>query len=295
MGVGVWGGCGVWVWGGVGIGGGGGNEDGCTAHFEMQEIDIIDTLYFRIMVWIFYIDGITVTYGDLIPSHFLVVHLNLFVCAAGYARVIPHILFIYFCTGSEIWAHWVKIWPYHKRLKNENSTWRNSGTVTKHRHVKRPNSSGWLYFVTCRMCGQSHRQHKQLLQSGDQIKQGTSLKESCFAFIWSCELNWGIATKYNRQPIVGSRWREVYFVTIWRIFSLLCCVQYRVFLHDRPWISPWIKSISNELDISVHVIASQLSRYCDVIRNRLWRHQWNEDRASETRGRCVKIVVFIVI
>ena len=63
-----------------------------------------------------------------------------------------------------------------------------------------------------------------------------------------------------------------------------------LFLHDRPWISPWIKSISKELDISVNVIASELSRYCDVIRNRLWRHQWNEDWASETRGRCVKIV-----
>ena len=63
------------------------------------------------------------------------------------------------------------------------------------------------------------------------------------------------------------------------------------FLHDRPWISPWIKSISKELDIIIHVIASQLSRYCDVIRNRLWRHHQNEDRASETRGRCVKIVV----
>ena len=38
------------------------------------------------------------------------------------------------------------------------------------------------------------------------------------------------------------------------------------------------------------MIASKLSRYCDVIRNRLWRHQWNEDRASETRGWCVKNV-----
>ena len=38
-------------------------------------------------------------------------------------------------------------------------------------------------------------------------------------------------------------------------------------------------------------MASQLSRYCDVIRNRLWHHQWNGDRASETRSRCVKIVV----
>ena len=63
------------------------------------------------------------------------------------------------------------------------------------------------------------------------------------------------------------------------------------FLHDRPWISLWIKSIPNELDITIHVIASQLSRYCDIISNRLWRHQQNEDWASETQGRCVKIVI----
>ena len=37
------------------------------------------------------------------------------------------------------------------------------------------------------------------------------------------------------------------------------------FLHDRSWISPWIKWISNELDITVHMIASQLSGHCDVI------------------------------
>ena len=69
----------------------------------------------------------------------------------------------------------------------------------------------------------------------------------------------------------------------------------RYFLHDRPWISLWIKSISNELDNTIHVIASQLSGHCDVISNRLWRHQQNENRASETRVRCVNIVVFIVI
>ena len=63
------------------------------------------------------------------------------------------------------------------------------------------------------------------------------------------------------------------------------------FLHDRPWISPWIKSISNQLDITIHVIASQFSCYCDVISNRLWRHQQKKDRASETRGRCLDIVV----
>ena len=67
------------------------------------------------------------------------------------------------------------------------------------------------------------------------------------------------------------------------------------FSHERPWISPWIKLISNELDITIHLIASQLSGDCDVISNRLWRHQQNEHRASETRGRCVKLVVFIVI
>ena len=63
------------------------------------------------------------------------------------------------------------------------------------------------------------------------------------------------------------------------------------FLHDRPWIPPWIKSISNELDISIHLIASQFSGHCDVINNRLWRHQQNENRASETPGWCVKIIM----
>ena len=60
---------------------------------------------------------------------------------------------------------------------------------------------------------------------------------------------------------------------------------------DRPWISPCIKSTSNEWDIPIHVIASQLPGHCDVISNRLWLHQQNENRASETRGWCQKIVV----
>ena len=63
-----------------------------------------------------------------------------------------------------------------------------------------------------------------------------------------------------------------------------------IFLH-RSWISPWIKSISNELDIIIHVIASQLSGYYDVINNPLWRNQQNATPASEARGRCVKVVV----
>ena len=67
------------------------------------------------------------------------------------------------------------------------------------------------------------------------------------------------------------------------------------FLHDRPWISPWIKSISNELDITCHAFASQLSGRCDVIVNRLWRHQQNVKRPSETRGWYARILVFNVI
>ena len=45
------------------------------------------------------------------------------------------------------------------------------------------------------------------------------------------------------------------------------------FLHDQPWISQWIKLISNELDVTIHQIALQLSGHCDVISNWLWRHQ----------------------
>ena len=41
-------------------------------------------------------------------------------------------------------------------------------------------------------------------------------------------------------------------------------------------ISPWTKPI--------------WSGYFDVIGNRLWRHQQNVNRASERRGRCVKIM-----
>ena len=43
------------------------------------------------------------------------------------------------------------------------------------------------------------------------------------------------------------------------------------------------------------MIASQLSGHCEVIGNRLWRHQQNVNRPNETRRRCVQIVVFIVI
>ena len=41
------------------------------------------------------------------------------------------------------------------------------------------------------------------------------------------------------------------------------------FWHDRLWISPWMKLIYNELDITFHVLVSQLSRHIIA----LWRHQ----------------------
>ena len=63
------------------------------------------------------------------------------------------------------------------------------------------------------------------------------------------------------------------------------------FLHDRSWPSPWMKSISNELVINIYVNTSQLSAYCEVICNRVSRHQQNENRENEIRGRCVEIVV----
>ena len=71
----------------------------------------------------------------------------------------------------------------------------------------------------------------------------------------------------------------------------LCLLWKEYFLHDKPWILPWITSISKDLDITIHMIPSQLSGHYDVISNRLWRHQQKENRASETGGRCVKIIV----
>ena len=45
------------------------------------------------------------------------------------------------------------------------------------------------------------------------------------------------------------------------------------FLHDRTRILPWIKSISNEVDIMIRMIESQLCGHCDIISNRLWHQQ----------------------
>ena len=69
------------------------------------------------------------------------------------------------------------------------------------------------------------------------------------------------------------------------------------FLHDRQWmwISRWIKSISNELYITFHVIVSQWSRHFYVTSNRSWHHQDNVNWASDTKRQCVEIPIFIII
>ena len=101
----------------------------------------------------------------------------------------------------------------------------------------------------------------------------------------------------SREMVDSPQW--IWMIFSWMVNGYMIWINYYTrihnFLHDRPWISPWIKSISNELDITCHVFASQSSGHCDVIANRLWRHHQNVKLASETRGWCVKIVVFSVI
>ena len=102
-----------------------------------------------------------------------------------------------------------------------------------------------------------------------------------------------IKTKHNSNRMKSSRsmwmYHGIYYMSDYKSGNL------QIFLHGRSWISPGIKSISNELDITIHVIASQLSGYCDVINKRLWHHRQNVNPASAARGRRVKVVVFIAI
>ena len=49
--------------------------------------------------------------------------------------------------------------------------------------------------------------------------------------------------------------------------------------------------ISKELSMTFLMLGSKSSGHCDVISNRLWRHQQNVNWASETRGRCMQIAV----
>ena len=79
---------------------------------------------------------------------------------------------------------------------------------------------------------------------------------------------------YDRTLIRLNSYEMLHILTTWAS----CGISILIFLHDRPWISPWIKSISNQLDITCHVFGSQLSGHCDVIAN----DQQNIKRVSET-------------
>ena len=81
----------------------------------------------------------------------------------------------------------------------------------------------------------------------------------------------------------------VFDFTTTKPYVLISC------LLTQPAVNIYIKAISNELDIIIHVTTSQLSGYCDIITNRLWRHRQKVNPASEARGWCVKIIIFIVI
>ena len=53
--------------------------------------------------------------------------------------------------------------------------------------------------------------------------------------------------------------------------------------HDRLWILLWMKSISNELDITIYMIMSQLVGHCDIISNWLWRSHNNVSWVSKAQ------------
>ena len=66
---------------------------------------------------------------------------------------------------------------------------------------------------------------------------------------------------------------------------------YSVFIHNRPWISPWIKSIYHFSRACVTIVRSHdCIEMSSLISNRLWHHKQNVNRASKTWSRCVRIV-----
>ena len=67
------------------------------------------------------------------------------------------------------------------------------------------------------------------------------------------------------------------------------------YIHDRPWISPWIKLIFNDLDVTFHMFESKYSGNCDIISNWLWCHLQNVFSTSKKQCQCVRVVIFLVI
>ena len=72
-------------------------------------------------------------------------------------------------------------------------------------------------------------------------------------------------------------------------------MDYHIIFLTPLWISPLIKSITNELDIIFRMIMSQLSGHCDIISNQLWRHQQNENMWEWDTGKMWKDRHFVII
>ena len=70
----------------------------------------------------------------------------------------------------------------------------------------------------------------------------------------------------------------IFVMDYWQLYTAILLMHNLAFLHDRPWISPWIKSISNEISFSTWsrhnclVIVTSSALDCDVI-SRTWIEQ----------------------
>ena len=96
----------------------------------------------------------------------------------------------------------------------------------------------------------------------------------------------------NQVNTTAGDWKRVLGGSVWEEMENAKIVLFLI----RPTVNIVMnKSISNEVDIVFHVLASQLSGDYRVISNRLWRLQQNVNRANEKWSRCARIVAFIVI
>ena len=91
---------------------------------------------------------------------------------------------------------------------------------------------------------------------------------------------WHHHQNINRTSEAWCRWVKIVFLRAhhvvyesgcgtniyWSSMMPYCDIRLWVFLHNRLWISPWIKSISNELDITPHLHTQHNCQVnCDVI------------------------------
>ena len=117
-----------------------------------------------------------------------------------------------------------------------------------------------------------------------------------FNGVWSCDALWhqkswsSVVHVMTYRPFVTKPLSKPCWLTIngaSRNMFQWHDIRSEISLHTQLWISLWIKSISNESDIIIHVIASKLSGHCDVISSRFnFEFKPNEwDTGSMCEGR----------